>query len=485
MMAAVSPPIAIGRLRVLRRIGAGGFATVWLAHDPELDAPVAVKLLADNWSHDADVRRRFTDEARLLRRVDSDHLVRVYDLGTLPDGRPYFVMTYADRGSLADRLAERPPPWSAADVVAVVDAIAAGLTVLHEHGIVHRDLKPRNILLRSTPDGPERVLLGDLGIAKDLVWASGITQPAGSDGYMAPEQRGFSARIGPPTDVHALAVTAGQLLGLPGPPWPPGPLGSVLSAATEADPERRTASAAAFASALRATLSTVGPPPPGPPPPGPPPGPPPPQGPAAGDVTSVQPPAVDPTRLSAGPPAPPRASGGAAIRRRRTVLVAGAVAVLAVAGVTGRWYATRDVVLHDAGRHLTVHVPHDLGGAPHGVAFPGEQGVTQGVAAVASGGRAVAAAYRPGATDVEDVLAAAASALPQGCTAGVRGGYRVGTWTGVATRFDRCPDGVTVDEVVLQPSSGDPWTVWVEVRSTGGSPGVQDVLAGLDVDPAA
>jgi len=57
---------------------------VWLAHDPELDAPVAVKVLADNWAGHADVRRRFVDEALLLRRVDSDHVVRVYDIGTTP-----------------------------------------------------------------------------------------------------------------------------------------------------------------------------------------------------------------------------------------------------------------------------------------------------------------------------------------------------------------------------------------------------------------
>jgi len=193
-MTAVSAPSAIGRFRVVRRLGAGGFATVWLAHDPDLDAPVAVKLLAENWAADADVRRRFTDEARLLRRVDSDHLVRVYDVGELPDGRPYFVMTYADQGNLAERAAAYPPPWPDAEVLRVVDAIAAGLAVLHEHGVVHRDLKPRNVLLRTAPDGPPRVLLGDLGIAKDLHWASGITMPAGSDGYMAPEQRGFSGR---------------------------------------------------------------------------------------------------------------------------------------------------------------------------------------------------------------------------------------------------------------------------------------------------
>jgi eukaryotic-like serine/threonine-protein kinase len=111
---AVTTPDRFGRYRVVRRIGSGGFATVWLARDEELDAPVAVKVLADNWAHRLDVRSRFEEEARILRRADSDRVVRVHDIGELPDGRPYFVMTYADRGTQADRLADGPLPVGAA-----------------------------------------------------------------------------------------------------------------------------------------------------------------------------------------------------------------------------------------------------------------------------------------------------------------------------------------------------------------------------------
>lgn len=95
----------IGRYRLERRLGAGAFGTVWLAHDDELQAPVAVKVLADNWSHRLDVRERFLAEARMLRRAGSDRVVQVHDIGELPDGRPYFVMEYADGGTLADLLA--------------------------------------------------------------------------------------------------------------------------------------------------------------------------------------------------------------------------------------------------------------------------------------------------------------------------------------------------------------------------------------------
>ena len=254
---------SIGRFAVRRRLGTGGFATVWLAHDPELDAPVAVKILADNWAGQEDIRRRFVDEARLLRRVDSDHVVRVYDIGSTDRDQPYFVMTFADGGCLEERLERTAPPWPEDQVTALVDAVAAGLDVLHRHGIVHRDVKPRNILLRSrvgaTGDriDEQQVLLGDLGVAKDLTWASGLTMPVGTAGYHAPEQGGFSEQVGPASDVYALAVVAGRLLGMSGPPWPLGPAWRALTAATEQDPDRRTGSASRFAAELREALSAA------------------------------------------------------------------------------------------------------------------------------------------------------------------------------------------------------------------------------------
>ncbi len=96
----------MGRYRLERVLGSGAFATVWLAEDPALEAHVAIKVLADNWANNADVRERFLAEARLLRRVDDPRLVTVFDIGISEDeeARPYFVMEFVPGGTLADRL---------------------------------------------------------------------------------------------------------------------------------------------------------------------------------------------------------------------------------------------------------------------------------------------------------------------------------------------------------------------------------------------
>lgn len=174
---------------------------------------MAIKVLADNWSGDLSVRERFLSEAKILRRVSDPRVVKVHDLGTLADGRPYFVMDYTDGGTVADLMAGgitlRQALWIGAET-------ARGLQALHEHGVVHRDIKPSNLLLDSLPDGSQRVVIADLGMAKSLAEASGLTMAAGTPAYMAPEQvmggEGFDQRA----DVYgAAAVTYTLLAGEP------------------------------------------------------------------------------------------------------------------------------------------------------------------------------------------------------------------------------------------------------------------------------
>ena len=124
---------SVGRYRVIRRIGAGSFSTVWLAHDDALDIEVAVKVLSDNWVEHADVRQRFIDEARLLRRIQDPRIVAVHDIGRLPDGRDYFVMDHAAGGTVAD-LASSPLPT--ATVLQLGADLADAVAALHANGVL-------------------------------------------------------------------------------------------------------------------------------------------------------------------------------------------------------------------------------------------------------------------------------------------------------------------------------------------------------------
>ncbi|MGW3784514.1 protein kinase domain-containing protein [Micromonospora chokoriensis] len=214
----MTAPLRIGPYAVERLLGVGSFATVWLGYDAVLDTRVAIKVLAENWSHDLRVRERFLDEARLLRRLEHERLIRVHTVGELPDGRPYAVLAWADRGSLRDRLDAGEIPASTA--LRLLGEICAGVAVLHRHGVVHRDLTPGNILFRAAgqddPDA-ERVLIADLGLAKALAAASGLTARAGTPGYMAPEQDDPGAVVDTRADVYGLGRLGIRLL-TAGPP---------------------------------------------------------------------------------------------------------------------------------------------------------------------------------------------------------------------------------------------------------------------------
>ena len=264
----------LGRYLLEERLGAGSFATVWKAYDPELDTDVAVKVLADNWASNADVRQRFLTEARLLRRISSPRVVRVHDVG-VQDDRPYFVMDYVRGGTLADKIGHCRP----AEALRLAAEAGYAVQVLHDTGVVHRDIKPSNLLLDAGRT-PAAVLVADLGSAKRLADASGLTVTTGTPAYMAPEQAfqtgGFDGRA----DVYALGVVAYELLtgqkpfgpggraalatgrattsslpALPAELGVPNGVGTLLRAALSVEPEDRPQTAQAFADAL---LSRVG-----------------------------------------------------------------------------------------------------------------------------------------------------------------------------------------------------------------------------------
>ncbi|MGP3961293.1 serine/threonine-protein kinase [Nonomuraea sp. 3N208] len=270
----MTAPSHAGRYRIEQLIGVGGFASVHLAHDDELRSPVAVKILAENWARQTDVRERFLQEARLLRRADSHLLVQVFDIGELDDGRPYFVMTYADRGTLEERLAGRL--FAVDETLGLMHDICQGVAVLHSIGVVHRDLKPSNVLFCSRPEGGERVMVADLGIARSADHLSGLTLPAGSPGYQAPEQLYFDGAPDARADVHGLGaltyhMLTGQVPAKPEQRVPPSALrpevpeviDAAVMRALDLDREARWTDAAAYAAALSSSTVTLPETPPG------------------------------------------------------------------------------------------------------------------------------------------------------------------------------------------------------------------------------
>jgi eukaryotic-like serine/threonine-protein kinase len=286
------PALRIGRYAVEQVIGTGAFATVYRARDERLGATVAVKLLADNHCLDPDIRARFIDEGRVLRRIDSPHVVRVYDVGETERLQPYLVLEHADRGTLAQRVeALRAGGWrpTIADTGAVAIELAAAVTAVHAAGLVHRDLSPGNLLLRSgVPPRPaggadhapaaallradERLLVADLGLSKDLARSSGLTVAGGTDGFRPPEQRAGPSRVDGRADVWALsAVLLWLVTGQPPPadgpvsateldralvPLPlPAALARPLVTSLHDDPDRRHPDAATWLAAVEAALA--------------------------------------------------------------------------------------------------------------------------------------------------------------------------------------------------------------------------------------
>lgn len=251
-------PAAIGRYPVRQLLGTGGFAVVWLADDELLDDQVAIKVLAENWAERLDVRQRFEREAQALRRARSHRVIEVFDVGELPDGRPYFVMTHADLGSLEDRLTDGPLPVQ--EALRLGAELARGAADLHAAGLLHRDIKPSNVLFRSTAGKP-RLLIADLGLSRDMAKGSRFTFAAGTLGYMAPEQNDPDVVIDERVDVFGVGATVYHALTGRAPdekavapstvrPGLPDGTDAVLSRALAADPQLRWPSANDLANAL-------------------------------------------------------------------------------------------------------------------------------------------------------------------------------------------------------------------------------------------
>ena len=198
-----SLPPQIGRFRLLRRLGEGAQATVWLAHDPRLDREVALKLLrpgtdpssVDEWLH----------EARAVSRLTHANIVPVFE-ADVQEGQAYLVFEYVAGLTLAEQLHGKPR-LKARDAVELMLGVLDGLLAAHAAGVVHRDLKPSNILI----DAKGRPRVMDFGIAARVSDAGKPQRIVGTPGYISPEAARGEAPA-PVMDVFAAALMLAEML---------------------------------------------------------------------------------------------------------------------------------------------------------------------------------------------------------------------------------------------------------------------------------
>ncbi|MGH2949317.1 MAG: serine/threonine-protein kinase, partial [Solirubrobacteraceae bacterium] len=197
----------VGRYEILREVGRGGMAMVYLARQTDLDRFVALKELGAFHASDPSFAQRFLRESRVAGSLSHPNIVTVHDYFE-HDGTPYIAMEYVERGSLRPYVGR----MTLAQVGGVLEGLLAGLAHGEQHGIVHRDLKPENLMV--TADG--RVKIADFGIAKAttkmqtgaFLTATGTT--VGTPTYMAPEQA-MAQDIGPWTDLYSVGCMAFEL----------------------------------------------------------------------------------------------------------------------------------------------------------------------------------------------------------------------------------------------------------------------------------
>jgi len=201
------------RYRIERELGAGGMATVYLAHDIKHDRKVAIKVLRPELAAVIGAER-FLREIKTIANLQHPHILGLIDSGEV-NGTAFYVMPFVDGESLRDRL-NREKQLSIADAVRLAGEVAAALDYAHRHGVIHRDIKPENVLLH---DGA--ALVADFGIALAVSSASGsrMTETGmslGTPHYMSPEQAMGEREITARSDIYALGcVTYEMLVGEP------------------------------------------------------------------------------------------------------------------------------------------------------------------------------------------------------------------------------------------------------------------------------
>ncbi len=200
-------PEKVGRCKILRRVGYGATAVVYLARHEGLDIPVAVKILRKELSETRPhFAERFLREARMAARLEHPNMVRVIDCGVENDLH-YMVMDYVDGPNCREQLKDEPNGLHWRRATDITDQAAQGLAYAAERNVIHRDVKPSNIMI----DSLGRVRVSDLGLAKlSIKGRVQMTQElhtVGTPNYMSPEQIRSSADLDLRSDIYSLGAT--------------------------------------------------------------------------------------------------------------------------------------------------------------------------------------------------------------------------------------------------------------------------------------
>ena len=247
------------RYAILDELGRGGMGVVYRAHDRRLGRDVALKVVGDYAGRDP--MQRLAREANALARLEHPGIVPVHDVGSLVDGRLYYVMKLVRGERLDRRLAGGV---SQGEGLRIFGRICETVAFAHSRGVIHRDLKPQNVMLGDFGD----VLVLDWGVAKlrgDGDDARSATQVArtgsntgdgavlGTPGYMAPEQaRGAASTVDERADVFALGVLLREIIASTPEGSRPRPLHSIVQRATASSPGERYPNVTAFAADVAA-----------------------------------------------------------------------------------------------------------------------------------------------------------------------------------------------------------------------------------------
>src|SRR5215218_8611014 len=196
------------RYRLVRPLGSGGMADVFLAHDSILDRNVALKVMSTRYASDDEFVERFKREAQSAAALSHPNIVSIFDRGASEDGTYYIAMEYLPGGTLKDRIMHKGA-LPARTAAAVALQIAEALQAAHERGVIHRDIKPHNILITESGD----VKVTDFGIAR-AASSSTMTRTGsilGTAHYISPEQA-MGEHVGPASDLYSLGVVLYEML---------------------------------------------------------------------------------------------------------------------------------------------------------------------------------------------------------------------------------------------------------------------------------